>query len=295
MPTEGNALVSKLKEDKIIKQLPSGLAITNLGAILFAKDLNAFDRLVRKSVRVIVYKDKDRISAIKEQEGVKGYASGFHGLVKYICDELPMYEEIKNTLRREVKTYPEVAIRELVANMVIHQDFNILGTGPMVEIFSDRIEFTNPGEPLVDPLRFIDSSPESRNEKLARLMRRMNICEERGSGIDKVVDSVERYGLPAPEFIKERRFFKAVLYAPKKLKDMSQREKIMACYQHCCLKYVLRKTMTNQGLRERFKIEKRNYSIVSRIIADTIESRLIKVYDPSNKSKKMTKYIPCWA
>ena len=68
----------------------------------------------------------------------------------------------------------------------------------MIEIFDDRIEITNPGEPLVDTQRFLDSPPKSRNETLASLMRRVGICEERGSGIDKVVFQVELYQLPAP-------------------------------------------------------------------------------------------------
>ncbi len=54
----------------------------------------------------------------------------------------------------------------------------------MVELFDDRIEVTNLGEPLVDTQRFLDNPPTSRNETLASLMRRFRISEERGSGID---------------------------------------------------------------------------------------------------------------
>ncbi len=89
--------------------------------------------------------------------------------------------------------YPELAIRELVANALIHQDFFISGAGPMVEIFENRIEITNPGSPLVSTARFIDTPPRSRNETLASMMRRFGICEERGSGIDKVITQVELY------------------------------------------------------------------------------------------------------
>jgi predicted HTH transcriptional regulator len=91
-------------------------------------------------------------------------------------------------------------VRELVANALIHQDFSLSGAGPMVEIFDGRIEITNPGEPLVDTDRFLDSPPTSRNEGLASLMRRFRICEERGSGIDKVVAQLELYQLPPPVF-----------------------------------------------------------------------------------------------
>ena len=92
--------------------------------------------------------------------------------------------------------FPELAIRELVANAIIHQDFTLSGTGPMIEIFSDRMEITNPGIPLVDTQRFLDSPPRSRNEGLASFLRRIGICEERGSGIDKVVFQTEvaQYG-----------------------------------------------------------------------------------------------------
>lgn len=116
--------------------------------------------------------------------------------------------------------YPPLAIRELVANALIHQDFNLTGTGPMIEIFSDRIEITNPGVPLIDTLRFIDEPPISRNEILASLMRRLNICEERGSGIDKVIFQVEMFQLPAPDFQVTSNHTKAILYAPKDLAGM---------------------------------------------------------------------------
>jgi hypothetical protein len=96
--------------------------------------------------------------------------------------------------------FPELAVRELVANALIHQDLFVTGAGPMVEIFDDRIEITNPGEPLVDTQRFVDTPLKSRNEGLASLMRRFRICEERGSGIDKVVQQVELFQLPAPLF-----------------------------------------------------------------------------------------------
>lgn len=53
--------------------------------------------------------------------------------------------------------------------------------------------------------------------------------------------------------------------------------------------------MTNQSLRERFKIEDQNYSIASRIIRDALEERIIKEDDPENKSRKYASYIPFWA
>lgn len=206
-----------LHERIIIKRLHEGYDITNFGAILFARDLSAFDRLSRKALRVIVYKGKNRVETRREKPGVKGYAIGFEGAIGFINNLLPMNEQIGQALREEVRMYPPIAIRELVANALIHQDFSITGAGPTVEIFEDRIEITNPGKPLIDTLRFIDQPPRSRNEDLAAFMRRINVCEERGSGIDKVVSAVEAFQLPPPDFRSSEDNTIAILYADRPL------------------------------------------------------------------------------
>lgn len=177
---------------------------------------------------------------------------------------------------------------------MIHQDFNIRGTGPIIEIFSDRLEISNPGKPLIDILRFIDHAPISRNEKVAHFMRRFNICEERGSGIDKVINSCEVFQLPAPDFTNSDTFTRVTIYAPKTLRQMSKQDKVRACYQHACLKYVMNEDMTNTTLRKRFNISEKNYPTASKIISSTIIAGLIKDADPNNKSKKNSKYVPFW-
>lgn len=185
-------------------------------------------------------------------------------------------------------------MRELVANAIIHQDFFIHGSGPMIEIFSDRMEITNPGIPLVKTERFLDSPPRSRNEALASFLRRAGICEERGSGIDKVVFQTELYQLPAPLFEVTDEHTQVLLFAPKPLRDMERDDRVRACYLHACLKYVNREIMTNATLRERFGIDTKNSVVASRIIRDTVEQELIRLSDPDS-SRKYSKYIPFWA
>jgi predicted HTH transcriptional regulator len=189
--------------------------------------------------------------------------------------------------------YPEIAIRELVANALIHQDLSVKGF-PMIEIFSDRIEISNPGNPLITPERFIDSYI-SRNEKLADLMRRMGFCEEKGSGLDKVIFYNELYQLPPINVITDENRTRVTIFSYKKLNDLDKREKIRACYQHSCLKWVSNEKMTNQSLRARFSIDDKNAAIASRIIKDTFEVDMIKEDDPNNKSRKHRSYVPFWA
>ena len=268
--------------------------ITNLGAILFAKKLDDFPKLKRKAMRVILYKGKGRVETQREQVGDKGYASGFEGLISFIMALVPTNEVIERALRKTVPMYPELAIRELVANALIHQDFFATGTGPMVELFEDRVEITNPGAPLVSTERFLDTPPKSRNEALASLMRRFRICEERGSGIDKVVSQTELYQLPAPLFEAPEGFTRTVLFSHRPMAEMNNEDRVRACYLHACLKYVQRDFLINTSLRERFGIKEKNRSTASRLIREAVEARAIVPYDPT-AAPKLMKYVPWWA
>lgn len=291
-PSTQQGVIQKFIEEGLVVK-NTRYAITKLGAVLFAKQLKDFESVERKSIRVIVYKGKNKVETEREQIGGKGYALGFEGLVDWINSQLPANEEIGKALRKDTRMYPEIAIRELVANALIHQDLTEKGF-PMIEIFSDRIEISNPGTPLVTPERFIDAYV-SRNEKLADLMRRMGFCEEKGSGLDKVIYYNELYQLPAINVIVAENRTRVTMFSYKSLNDLDKKEKIRACYQHSCLKYVSNEKMTNQSLRERFKIEDRNYSIASRIIRDAIEDGVVKEDDPESKSRKFASYIPFWA
>lgn len=291
-PSGQAGVIEKLLDEKLVIK-SNGYAITNLGALLFAKSLPDFESVERKSVRVIVYKGKNKVETEREQIGKKGYAIGFEGLVDWINSQLPANEEIGKALRKESRMYPEIAIRELVANALIHQDLSVKGF-PMIEIFSDRIEISNPGTPLITPDRFIDAYI-SRNEKLADLMRRMGYCEEKGSGMDKVIFYNELYQLPPINVIADENRTRVMIFCYKQLNDLDKKEKIRATYQHACLKWVSNEKMTNQSLRERFQIDDKNAAIASRIIKDTLEDEMIKEDDPESKSRKHRSYVPFWA
>lgn len=294
-PEDRAGILKRLEDEGMIcKAMAGGWDITNLGAILFAKNISDFRSLSRKAVRVILYKGKSRIETQREQMLLKGYAAGFENLIGYIDNLLPRSEVVGRAFRRDIPIFPELAVRELVANALIHQDFFIRGTGVMVEIFSDRIEVTNPGTPLVKIERFLDSPPKSRNETLASFMRRIGVCEERGSGFDKVVSQTEIYQLPAPKVEVYEEHTRVILFSHKELKNMGKDEKIHACYLHSCLKYINRETMTNTSLRSRFGIEEKNSAIASRIIKDALTANLIKLRNPET-SRKYSEYIPIWA
>lgn len=295
LPANQAAILNSLQDDAmLVCNDAGGWDVTNLGAILFAKDLHRFRALARKAVRVIVYEGKGRIKALREQEGRKGYASGFEGLIDYLNALLPRNEVIGKALRSEVPMYPALAVRELIANALIHQDFAISGTGPMVEVFDDRMEITNPGLPLVKTDRFLDSPPRSRNELLASFMRRIGVCEERGSGVDKIVFETEFYQLPAPSWEATEGSMRAILFAHLPYREMDSRDRSRACYLHACLRYVQRDPMTNATLRERFGIAPENSAMVTRVIKEAMAEGLVKPFDPE-QGRRHAKYLPFWA
>lgn len=120
-------------------------------------------------------------------------------------------------------------------------------------------------------------------------------AEEKGSGLDKVIFFNELYQLPPINVIVAENRTRVTMYSYKTLNALDKKEKIRACYQHACLKYVSNEKMTNQSLRERFKIEDHNYSIASRIIRDALADGVIKEDDPDSKSRKYASYLPVWA
>lgn len=296
IPDTLDGIVEKLIEEGFIVQTGRTYSLTNLGAILFAKKLDRYPHLSRKKLRIISYNSSDRIYAKDEWEFNEGYAVTFGKAMEILDNELPSNEIIKDVIRKEVRMYPKIALREFLANALIHQDFWISGTSPVVEIFPKRLEITNPGSLLVSLDKLINCTPRSRNESLARLMRRMGFCEERGSGIDRAITEIEMYQLPAPEFKEDDDSFHVIMYAYQSLGEMDMNDKIRACYQHCCLCYVKKEYMTNTSLRSRLGIDDKNYPIASKILKKTLEKNLIKIYnnDGSNNSAKYRKYIPYW-
>ena len=295
LPATPDAIVVALAADHLLIKAPGNRwHVSNLGAIVLAKQLGDFPSVARKATRVVSYDGTSRVKTIKEQVGSRGYAVSYQGLISYITGLLPSNEVIEKAIRKTVPIYPELAVRELVANALIHQDFAITGAGPMIEIFADRMEITNPGTPLIAPERFLDLPPRSRNERLAALMRRFGICEERGSGIDKVVSEIEFYQLPAPLFEITGDSTRTVMFAHQTLNQMSKTDRIRACYLHACLRYVSNQVMSNTSLRERFGVEEKNKATVSRLIREALDGGVVLPQD-AKAAPKMMRYIPFWA
>ena len=294
-PADALGIAFYLQEEDILRKQDDGLyKITNLGAILFAKRLSDFPTISRKALRVVQYNGTNRLNMLKEYTEERGYAAGFEDLIRYIEALTPTEEVINIALREQKTAYPKLAIREAVANALIHQDFSLTGTGPVVELFDNRIEITNPGSPLVDTSRIIDNPPRSRNEKLASMMRRLKMCEELGTGWDKIIISCELMFLPAPQIETYEEGTRVTLFSRIPFSSLTLQEKLWSCYLHACIKKVQEDYLTNSSLRNRFGLPASSSGSISRIIREAVKQYMIKPVD-SETAPRYMRYSPIWA
>ena len=293
-PTNRAGVLDRLISDKLVDDIGGSHTIRRLGALLLARRLSDFPDLSRKAARIVAYSGSSKLQTKLDHVFNRGYAAGFQELVQFVYSQLPQNEVIEHALRKEVKLVPDVVIRELLANALIHQDFAVAGASVMIDIFANRVEISNPGEPLVPVERFIDGY-QSRNEHLADLMRRFGICEEKSSGIDRVVDAAEVYQLPAPDFHAGFRRTIVTIFGPLPFDQMDRNNRVRACYQHCALRWVMGERMTNQTLRERFRLGEEKAAVTSQVISATIEANLIKPDGSIGASRKFARYLPFWA
>lgn len=295
-PKNQAGVIEKLLQEGFLAKKKGSLNITNLGGMLLSQDLKGFPKLKSKALRIITYKGISRLDAVKDVTWEKGYAVDFEGILSYIQSQIPEPEVIEGGLRSVKAVYPAKSIREFVANVLVHQDFLVTGSAPLVEIFDNRIEVTNPGRALIPTDRFIDHPPKSRNERLSDMLRRMKICEKRGSGVDRAIFAIELAQLPAPNI--ENRAddgVRVTIYSQKALAKLTKEEQCRACYFHSCIQHVIEQDgLTNASLCKRLGIPEQNKAIASRIIKKTLEKGWIKPFDPENTSNRYAKYIPYW-
>ncbi len=295
-PPQTSNLLQTLQNESFVRQRDDGAwDILNLGLLAFARNLEEAGSLHRKATRIVRYSGSGRYHASQQKEFSAGYASGFTDIIRYVNNLAPIDEIFKGGIRKEKPRFPIIPIREVIANALIHQDLTARGAGPLIEIFENRIEVLNPGAPLVDPEQFVNAPPKSRNEALSALLRRLGICEELGSGWDKIVYETEKEKLPAPRIEVTNDSTRVTIYAAKSLSEMSSADLVRAVYLHACLRYTDGGAgVTNTTVRQRFGIDRKNSAKASRVLAEALAAGSIVPLDP-NASRKFMQYVPYWA
>ena len=286
-----------LLEQRLVKQQDNGrYTITNLGALLVGRCLSSFVGLGKRVLRVIRHEGRGNFKILEDRHFDCGYAMALPQAQEFIMSAIPAREVLDGAFRRIEHPYPEAAIRELLSNVVMHQDLSDTTAGPTVGIYENRIEFSNPGIPLVPIERLLNARPRTRNPMLVDAMRQMDLCEEDGTGWDIAVDACESANLSAPQAdCDDEMGTKVTLFGGREYQRMTKAERKNAVYWHACLLYAQAESMSNQTLRERFGLDgsRKNVVAVSRLIRDCLDDGLIREED-EDASDKLRRYIPHW-
>lgn len=295
IPTNKEEIVSTFLQERFFSYCDcKKIAITSLGALLFAKDLYDFPTLASKTIRVIRYEGKSRVNALSEVEFHRGYAVDFEEIIRYVGGYQTQREEI--TLTRETRNgFAPVVLREIVANVMVHQDLLDHTSNPMIEIFDGSIDATNPAVLLVDVSRLIDATPVCRNEVLARSMRLLRLIEDRGSGFDRIEEALSQNHNPSLNVRSEGNATRITLLSKDTFANFTETEALNTLYTYCCYGYVnLDVPMNNAFFRNRFGVPEKDAAVISRLLAKAVETNRIKLSSDSTGMRNRT-YLPFWA
>ncbi|OSZ70549.1 hypothetical protein CAP39_06120 [Sphingomonas sp. IBVSS1] len=287
--------IDHLKSLGLIKMnLEGGIDVRAILGLSCSRDTNRLPMLRDKPVRVITYNGSDKLSAVDDREGTRGYTTTFQSLMQYVMERIPHKEILKHGIRKTEYKIPELTVREFLANAIIHQDLTQTGGRPVVEIYNDKIRIINPGLPLIETDRFIDSPSKSRNPEFAKLMRSAGLCEQRGSGVDRALREIERASLPPPLIQAVEGATIVTIFMNKTFAQLTADERVRACYQHACLQHESGEPMGNGSLRLRFGLGEKQYPQVSNVIADAISAGRIRPLN-EGQANRVARYVPYWA
>ena len=228
-----------------------------------------------------------------------------------------MLEETMNFLQRNMKIsviidfngkrinrteYPMKALREAVANALIHRDYSTQTENAYISVYmyNDRIEILNPGALYgTNKIEKLGTSTtmEARNPTIVRILEeKSSVIENRHSGIPTMRREMKKYGLPEPEFYEERDSFKVIFrngnisYGNIKSGQVSgQVSSQLIKYQQMVLEFCLSPKSTSE-IKRFLGLNSRNY-VREKIIKPLIESNLLDYTNKNHISASNQKYI----
>ena len=134
--------------------------------------------------------------------------------VQFVLRNIRMGCRLEGVYRQDIYELPPDSIRELIVNAVMNCSY-IQNSNIQVAIYDDRLEITSPGGllPGVTIELMKEGFSKIRNRSLANAFAYMNLVEAWGSGIPKLMQAMQEYGLREPEFIDMEVAFRINLYS----------------------------------------------------------------------------------
>lgn len=232
-----------------------------------------------------------------------------------------MLSETMKFLRRNMKTrviinsdgkridkpeYPMEALREAVANALIHRDYSPQMENVYISVFmyNDRIEILNPGGLYgINKMDKITSSTimETRNPTIIRILEeKSSMIENRHTGIPTMIREMEDYNLPKPEFYDERGSFRVIFrndFSDNKYNNENEKYLELNKKENIALDELKNEVLdycitprTAKEIKEYLNIKSRQY-ISSNIIKPLISEGKLSYTNMNNIKDKNQKYI----
>jgi ATP-dependent DNA helicase RecG len=161
--------------------------------------------------------------SLDDREFSGNVVNQFEESLKFIESKLPVKSRIdEEGKRKSYLAIPNLALREILANAIVHRDYKTFKGRIQVDVYNDRIEFANPGRSLI-PLELLETAhPETRNPLLMNYMRDLKITEHRGRGIRTIKSSLKAAGLAEPTFVHRHDWFVATIFSSAFIRDDDQ-------------------------------------------------------------------------
>jgi len=212
---EADINVTKIAPHDILSSLNlcADTYIKNAGILFFAE--NPRKLILQCQMTLAAFKGKGRVNIYDRKDVQNDLLTQFREAITFLRKHLNVRSEIKGVNREDICEIPLEALREAIANAIIHRDYSMRGTSIMVEVHDDKVVISNPGGiPEGLNIRSLMNISVRRNELIADMFARMHKVERMGTGIKRMREAVKSAGLPYPN-IKSDLFFTITFHRPR--------------------------------------------------------------------------------
>jgi ATP-dependent DNA helicase RecG len=203
-----------------LRILDKNRQVTLFGLLAFSKDAYLQD-IVSPTVSVVVTQysgsskvgDNGNDTYLDNREFIGPVKKQFEDALSFIMSKVPIKGKVGGRgLRTDEYSIPEIVLREALANTIAHRDYSVFSSRVQVDIYQDRIEFSNPGRSLV-PIEDLENTPSvTRNPLLMNYLKEVGVTEQLARGIRTIKHELRSAGLQEPRFENVGNSFIATIY-----------------------------------------------------------------------------------
>lgn len=270
-----------LSDAKIIVGSETHWSVTGAGWLCFAKDPQQKREFRNSYIEFQVFKGNARDTPIRKYDIKGNLPEQIEQSIQILKQYIWMIPTIEGITRADIPAYPDVVLREVITNSVVHRDYRKMHSPVKIAMFDNRIEIENPGG-LMPGLTIYNliHKRDWRNPLLAELMKKFGFGDMDGQGIDRLYAAALKIKIPPPIFVDQHNSFTIILSAPKAFEEFSPEEKKLMII----IMSIMNDHIDNQNVRSIFGISSEKAStLIKWLVAD-------KVLQPNNQSRKFARY-----